>query len=284
MNPDNPYGDLHIYYLEGCVRHESRVFGDSFIGNWEEEGYSFLFFTDPSIQVVKKLVDEDPGLIFLDQFQMTYDEWHGGSVVPFKTGGISVRPAWWRSSKPAGKNETRNNMPSEDSPLLLDPGVVFGTGFHPTTRDCIRALETVAAMDSPDIVLDIGTGTGLLALAAIKLGSRRALAIDLNLLAVQTTHRNILLNEMEDHVLAVRGNAENFMDFPRDIMISNIHYDVMKCLIKSGGFLLGRYFILSGLLRSQAIKIERTLRNYPVEIIEKWDADGIWHTYLGHVS
>ena len=145
----------------------------------------------------------------------------------------------------------------------------------------VSALQNTVGPDS--VVLDIGTGTGLLALAAVKLGGRRALAIDLNLLAVQTTQRNILLNTMEDRVLPVQGDAENFMDFPRDLMISNIHYDVMKRLINSSGFLLNKYFILSGLLRSQAGRIERTLRNYPVEIIEKWGADGIWHTYLGQV-
>ena len=61
---------------------------------------------------------------------------------------------------------------------MLDPGVVFGTGFHPTTRDCIFALETIGEMDAVETVFDIGTGTGLLALAAVKLGGRRALAVD----------------------------------------------------------------------------------------------------------
>jgi ribosomal protein L11 methyltransferase len=284
MKIDNPYGDLHIYYLQGRVTNENCLIGDGYIGNWEEDGHSFLFFKDPSPQVIEALVIREPQLIFLDQFEMTYDEWHGGSVAPFTTGSISVIPPWWRPPEPEGKEQQGGIGPIEDTPLLLDPGVVFGTGFHPTTRDCIQALEMLAGMAGFDTLIDIGTGSGLLALAAVKLGGRRALAVDCNLLAVQTAQRNIRLNKMEDRVVAVQGEAENFIDFPRDLMISNIHYDVMNRLINNGGFLLNGYFILSGLLRSQAIRIERKLCDYPVEIIQKWDADSIWHTYLGRVK
>jgi ribosomal protein L11 methyltransferase len=169
--------------------------------------------------------------------------------------------------------------------VLLDPGVVFGTGTHPTTRACIEAIDLVSRLATPpEIVLDIGTGTGLLAIVAAKLGSQRVLAMDLNHLAVRTARRNVLLNEMAQQVLVVQGNAENFMDFPRDLVISNIHYDVMKRLIQSQGFLTGGFFILSGLLRSQATIIEQMLTSYPVEIIKKWGAGEVWQTYLGHAA
>ena len=148
----------------------------------------------------------------------------------------------------------------------------------------MEALDLVSRLDVPEVVLGIGTGTGLLVIAAAKLGSQKVLALDLNRLAARTARYNVLLNHMEEQVLAVQGTAENFIDFPSDLVISNIHYDVMNRLIQNREFLKGRFFILSGLLRSQALEIERMLRSYPVEIIKKWEADGVWQTYLGYAA
>ncbi|MBW1889324.1 MAG: hypothetical protein JRI93_02195 [Deltaproteobacteria bacterium] len=90
--------------------------------------------------------------------------------------------------------------------------------------------------------------------------------------------------EEEEHVLVVQGDAENFMDFSRDFVISNIQYHVMKRLIENRGFISSGFYILSGLLSSQALSIEQMLKNYSVEIINKWGSGGMWHTYLGHVA
>ena len=105
--------------------------------------------------------------------------------------------------------------------------------------------------------------------------------MDLNLLAVQTARRNVTLNEMTDRVIVVQGDAEKFMDFTSDLVVSNIHYDVMKNLIRSTGFLSKKRFILSGLMRSEATRIESMLSDLPVEIIRHWDQNGIWHTFYG---
>ena len=119
---------------------------------------------------------------------------------------------------------------------------------------------------------------------AARLGCCRVLAVDLNFLAVQTATKNIALNRLNDRVLAVQGNAENFVDLSSDLVISNIHYEVMKHVIGSRGFLCNKFFILSGLLRNQATQLEMGLRQYPVTIIKKWDHEGIWHTYLGEIA
>ena len=279
----NPYGDLYIYYLEGCVRAGDAFFGDQFIGNWEEGGHAFLFFSAPSEAVVDRLIDNEPQLTVLDRFHMSYDDWHGEPVTPFSVGRITVVPPWYDVSS-CCRPEFRTGSLPKSGQVLLDPGVVFGTGSHPTTRDCLEALDMVSRLKVPETVLDIGTGTGVLALAAVRLGSKKVLAVDLNRLAARTTRRNVVLNGMDKQVLVVQGDAENFMDFTRDLVISNIHYDVMKRLIRNPGFLSGEFFILSGLLRSQAEKIERSLGSLPVAIIKKWDTGGIWHTYLGRIQ
>lgn len=280
----HPYGDLYIYYLEGRVRAADAFFGDQFMGNWEEDGHAFLFFSAPAEAVVHRLIEAEPHLNLLDRFQMSYDDWHGEPVAPFSVGRITVVPPWCDPSLYPGYRTESGAGPLQKSvQVVLDPGVVFGTGTHPTTHDCLEALNLVSRLKAPRTVLDIGTGTGLLALAAARLGSQKVLAVDLNRLATRTTRHNVTLNAMEERVLVVQGNAENFMDFPRDLVISNIHYDVMQRLVENPGFLAGGFFILSGLLRSQAERIEQVLKRIPVAIVKKWSAGGIWHTYLGHI-
>jgi ribosomal protein L11 methyltransferase len=169
----------------------------------------------------------------------------------------------------------------DENGILLDPGVVFGTGTHPTTHDCLTALQWAFEYQVPQRVIDLGTGTGLLALAAVRLGATRVLAVDLNPLAVRTARRNAVLNRMTQRMLVVQGDAINFMDVPGDLVISNIHYEIMRHLVAAPGFTRCRQFVLSGLLRSQAREIEHVLHTQPVEIVRKLDRDGIWYTYYG---
>ncbi|MEJ2097011.1 MAG: 50S ribosomal protein L11 methyltransferase [Deltaproteobacteria bacterium] len=278
----NPYDRLYIYYLKGCLPKENRSLGDAFIGNWEESGYTFLFFSSPSRQKVDTLLSAHPRLEFQDEYCMSYEDWQGGVVAPFRIGRIHVTPPW--ADDPSDSRDLPVSQACIQDGAIgirLDPGVVFGTGMHPTTAHCIEALETLFTAHCPEKVLDLGTGTGLLAIAAVRLGCRRAMAVDLNLLAVRTARRNITLNGLENNILALQGRAENFVDLSSDLVISNIHYDVMKHLIESEGFLAKKFFILSGLLRNQATQIEDRLRHHPAAIIKKWDHEGIWHTYLG---
>lgn len=181
-----------------------------------------------------------------------------------------------------GKNP-KSEIENPKSEILLDPGVVFGTGTHPTTHDCLEILERVCCEEKVDSVLDLGTGTGLLALAAARLGCRHILAVDFNFLAAKTAKRNAVLNLLEENVLTVQGRAEDFMDYPAELMIANIHYDVMKRLIRSEGFLRKKWFILSGLLRSEARDIAWKLSQYPVRILERRERDSVWHTFFGAI-
>jgi ribosomal protein L11 methyltransferase len=200
---------------------------------------------------------------------MSYDEWHGGKVVPFRFGRFFISPPWIKS-----------DSREQDLHIILDPGVVFGTGTHATTRDCLEALELACSSHSIESVLDLGTGTGLLALAAARLGCKYILAVDINLLAAKTAQRNIRLNQLDDKILTVQGRAEDFVDCHSDLVIANIHYDVMKNLLNSEGFLSKKWFVLSGLFRSQARDVAHKLSQYPAKIIKKWERDGIWHTFF----
>ncbi len=106
---------------------------------------------------------------------------------------LVIKPSW-REYAP----------PPEAVVLALDPGMAFGTGTHPTTRTCLEALEDV--VQPGDDVLDVGTGSGILAIAALKLGAARALACDISTVAVRAATENVALNGLAKRIEVVQGS------------------------------------------------------------------------------
>lgn len=101
---------------------------------------------------------------------------------------ITIKPTW----------ETYEPEHPDELILELDPGMAFGTGTHPTTSLCLRTLEQ--AIQPGDEVIDVGTGSGVLAIAAVKLGASRVLALDLDPVAVTSAEDNVRLNGLEDRI------------------------------------------------------------------------------------
>ncbi len=270
MIADNPYKDLYIYYLAGRINSDNGIFGSEFIGNWQEDNFSFLFFKTPSGKKIEEILSAHPGLTLIDNYQMTYEEWQGDMPFPLNIGRFVITTPW-ELSDVAGKGIK----------IILDPGVVFGTGTHPTTHDCIEALEIAFSNENIESAMDLGTGTGVLSIASAYLGAKKILAADINYLAVSTARKNFSLNGMQDRILPVQGLAQDYIELPADLLIANIHNDIMKILIRSEGFLNKKCFVLSGLLKSEAKEIDYQLSKLPVKIIEKWECNGIWHTFFG---
>jgi ribosomal protein L11 methyltransferase len=269
-----PYGDLYIYQLGGKLISEKEMPPDSFIGNWEEDHFSFLFFSEPADEEINDLLRLQPQLTFIDSYRMSYEQWQGTKLSAYSQGCFQIIPPW----------ENISNSHSDKIPIILDPGIVFGTGTHPTSRDCLDAVELACHESAPERVLDLGTGTGLLALATARLGCRLNLAVDLNLLAAKTAEKNVCLNHLEKQIAVVQGDAEAFIDCPADLLIANIHYAVMQKLVRTKGFAVAKRFILSGLLRSEAKQVRIELERLPAKIIKSWTHKGIWHTFYGEIK
>jgi ribosomal protein L11 methyltransferase len=269
-----PYEELFIYYLKGRLALSDQKFQNNYIGTWEEEDDSILFFSTSADRQIENLLHRQPHLEVVDSYRMPYNQWLGEKFTTFEHGAFRIMPPW-------EVTEDRVNSCTDKLPILLDPGLVFGTGTHPTTRDCLEALELAAGSRPISSVLDLGTGTGLLALAAARLGCERIVGIDLNHLAAKTAGRNVRLNQLENRILIARGRAQEMIAYPTDLLIANIHYDVMQHLIMSEGFLAKKRFILSGLMRSEAKHIANILQRYPVKILKQWTQNGIWHTIFG---
>lgn len=277
QSADKPFTHLYIYYLKGAIEQDNRFFGSDFLGNWEEDGFSFLFFSSPSSDRIERLLQIHPEASLLDQYEMPYEDWLGGSLDPFRAGRYFIHPPWRTA-------EIEEDANADTIDIVMDPGVVFGTGRHATTRDCLEAMELAFSHGPLESALDLGTGTGLLAVAAAKTGCKSVLAVDLNYLAAKTAAKNVRLNQLDGNILVIRSSADYFLDNNTDLVVANIHYDVMKRLIFSKGFLGRKFFILSGLLRSQARDAAGILSSYHATILKKWEHDGIWHTFLGSVD
>jgi ribosomal protein L11 methyltransferase len=112
---------------------------------------------------------------------------------PFEAAGFRIVPSWQPGSRP------------DRDTLLVDPGRAFGTGTHESTRLCLTALRRLAADPGLGRVVDVGTGSGLLAIAALRLGARRAAGVDLDLEALRSARRHAELNRVALPLVAGDG-------------------------------------------------------------------------------
>jgi ribosomal protein L11 methyltransferase len=267
-----PYEDLYIYLMDGVVaERDEGILGAGFLGNWVEEASSFLFFERPSDGVVGRLLEKRPDLKLMDQYRFTYDQWQGSAAEPLRIGEFVIAAPWVEAKTGPGERK-----------ILLDPGVVFGNGLHPTTGACLKALCRVASEGSFNRVLDLGTGTGILAIGAALLGAESVLALDINPLCVKTATRNVALNGLRSRVEVVQGKAEEVVDENADLIFANIPYAVVKRIL-TGGFLRfgdGLRIILSGLMRSEARDVKADLLRSGLSLVREWDHDMTWYTLL----
>ncbi|MFZ9983277.1 MAG: 50S ribosomal protein L11 methyltransferase [Burkholderiaceae bacterium] len=138
--------------------------------------------------------------------------------------------------------------------LSIDPGMAFGTGGHPTTQLCLEALLTIFSQPSasaPTQVLDLGCGSGILAIAAAKLGARHVLAVDIDPMALQTTRRNADINGVAAQLTVADARTPIPNSF--DLVLANILAQPLKLLAPMilGAVASHGGLVLSGLLTRQ---------------------------------
>lgn len=154
--------------------------------------------------------------------------------------GIVIKPSW--EDYQAGEGELV---------IELDPGMAFGTGTHETTRLCSQLLEKYVSPG--DTMIDVGCGTGILSIAAAKLGAGHITAVDIDEVAVRVTDENCRINGVESGITAIRGVLTDVPKIKVDIIVANIIADViigiadnMRLLIKDGGII-----ITSGIIKER---------------------------------
>jgi len=264
-----PYQNLYIYEISAEILGSRNFFKEDFIGCWNEGEASFLFFSRPHDEEVELFIKKKR-VSLLAKEVLDYKVWQAeDELKPFKVGNLIISPAWEEAMAEAG-----------EILVYLDPCVVFGTGYHPTTRSCLKALWEIYQREKPEKVLDLGTGSGILALAAAKWGAEKVLAIDWNELAVDTALRNVMSNGEGHRIDVKQGKAEDFIGVEADLVCANLHLQVMESLLTKEAFFRKKWFILSGLFVKDAEEIERRLNLRSIQTFQKIQERN-WLTWVG---
>ena len=152
--------------------------------------------------------------------------------------------------------------------LVLNPGLTFGTGSHATTRLCLQALDT--HIHGGERVLDIGTGSGILAIAALKLGAAVAEGVDIDPVAVRTAGENAALNGVQDKLTVLVGDLSDKASGKYDIITANIVANAILSLAPAVPGLMaeGATFIASGIIDSRKDEVIAGLEKAGLAVVE----------------
>jgi ribosomal protein L11 methyltransferase len=256
------YGLVYIYEFEGDMSQKAPLVRDAdYIGFWHEGAYSFLFYHAPKKDLFERL-----GLPVRSELAIRHEDWEsGGPLAPLRVGRIGIHQPW-------------NGPTGAPFDIVIDPNMAFGSGFHASTRGCLTLLDRLFTAARPARVLDLGTGTGVLSLACLKMGSESAVGIDSNNLAIEAAVRNRRLNGLDHRLHLVRGDASDFVHMPADLLIANMHFAAIDPLTRMDGFYAPSYCLVSGLIRTEGA----TIRERVEERLDLMDSfsENFWFTYL----
>lgn len=271
---------------------------DTSLGQWYEyplndipEGEAEIraYFSQGSIEIEQAMEDIrnfvtslpefglDPGKALLSWKEVDEEDWANNWKQYYKPVRISdkltVKPGW----------ETYEA--AEDEIVIeLDPGMAFGTGTHPTTSLCLRTLEQY--VQPGDHVIDVGTGSGILAIAAAKLGAEKVLALDLDPVAVSSTRDNVALNHLhqvtvlESDLLGILDQVdpgELGVQLPVRVVVSNILAEIIVTFAQDVHQVLEQdgIFIASGIITAKEQMVVQKLTETGF-VIEDRETEGDW--------
>ena len=186
----------------------------------------------------------DLGTLAIDTVNVKDEDWSEvwkQFYKPFRAGKtLVVKPTWEPYAPKPG-----------DRVIEIDPGMAFGSGTHETTGMCLELLEE--AVHGGERVIDVGTGSGILAIGAALLGAKDVLAIDIDPTAVKVARENVAHNHLEQTVTTVEGNLLEKVDAQCEVCVANIIADVI-CMFAAplnDHIIPGGLFICSGIIKER---------------------------------
>jgi ribosomal protein L11 methyltransferase len=177
---------------------------------------------------------------------------------------LVIKPSWLEYQQLAG-----------DLVIEMDPGMAFGCGTHATTALCLRLLEKNIRPGMT--VYDIGTGSGILAAAAAKLGAGRVLAVDIDSVACKAAQENAARNKVSDLVSVRQGSLAEHLDSGADLVVANIIADVIADFAPDAAAVLspGGIFIASGIIRDRLDMVIDAVEAAGFSVCEALE-EGLW--------
>ena len=181
---------------------------------------------------------------------------------------LTIKPTW----------EEYSPTP-EELVIELDPGMAFGTGTHETTTLCLQTLERV--IRGGEEIIDVGTGSGILAIAAIKLGAKHVLALDLDQVAVTVANENVALNGLENSITVRKSDLLKVIEsedkslgitLPVQIVVANILAEViiLFCDDVFNALQAGGTYIASGIIAAKEDLVEEAMTEAGLTVIDKY--------------
>ncbi|WP_068784904.1 50S ribosomal protein L11 methyltransferase [Paenibacillus phocaensis] len=239
--------------------------GEAKISGYFPEGLDI----DEVIAEVRMRIEElknyeiDPGDAEITVRDVSEDDWANNWKQYFKPLRVSerltIKPTW----------EDYTPQSPRERIIELDPGMAFGTGTHPTTSLCLRTLETI--IREGDEVIDVGTGSGILAIGACRLGASKVLALDLDPVSVSSATENTRLNGLEDRIQVVEsdllsvlqgeGSSDVEVKLPVRVVVANILAEIILLFIEDVYQALesGGYYIASGIYKNKEQAVQEAL-------------------------
>ena len=273
LENNHQYWDYVDEDLEKKMQGASRV---TFYLAADEEGFAKMGEVRIALQSLKES-RSDCGSLLLTLENLQDADWENNWKQYYKPMEIGERllviPQWEKAD--CGSR----------GPLILDPGLTFGTGSHATTQLCLTALEQ--AVRGGEKVLDLGCGSGILSIAALKLGAASAVAVDIDDKCLDVAYENAALNGIGKDVYTVKVGDVLGDEAMRaelgggyDIVLANIVADVIIGLAPMVHSLLapGGLFLCSGIIDDRAEEVAEHLRQAGLEIVTTRSADG-WFAY-----
>jgi ribosomal protein L11 methyltransferase len=205
------------------------------------------FFAFGTLEDTKREVDGDD---WIDVWRKHFRPIHLGQIV--------VVPEWIEYEKKDGEQI-----------VLLDSNMAFGTGEHETTSSCVELLQEYLTQSS--VCIDVGCGSGILGISALKLGAKKAYLTDIDPIAVESATHNCKLNGVADRAVVAHSNLLDNTDICADIMFANITGEILKMLapsipknLKQNGVL-----ILSGIIESRLQMVKDAYQAVGMEIMHE---------------
>ena len=255
------FDKLHIYEVRGFIRDCRSIKIKGYLGNWPEPPYNYLFFLEPVDKEINNWLSNQEGLELTNKFSIDYTD--GQQVVKrtHKVGRFVILP---------GIPDTfsiENESEEEDSvPLFITPCLVFGSGLHPTTSGCLAAIDFLYDVETPATAIDVGTGTGILAIACAKCGTNKIVAYDINPLAVECAKDNVRRNNLENKITVKEGDGILNVE-KSDLLCFNLDEKSFRRLIKHVDLREFRWSIISGMLEKRFEQLSQLL---PDNIKIRW--------------
>lgn len=216
-------------------------------------GMETICLIKESMQELKKFDTEGKfGRLDVELSTTSEEEWADNWKQYYKPTKISrqlvIVPEWEQYEAPSGVTAVK-----------INPGAAFGTGTHESTRLCLEFVEEFTTPKTR--MLDIGTGSGILAVTALKLGAKSACGIDIDELAVKASMENAALNGVEDRFISRLGNLADNVDGTFNLITANIVADVIIQLIPDipQHLALGGIFVASGIIDSREEEVRKAL-------------------------